>query len=72
MPLTNFIAPEITDSYLKGLTQDQLIDLLHHKTNGLLVASRLNMGNTATAQHLQQDIKKIHERILEQRTPPSE
>jgi hypothetical protein len=65
MPLTHFIAPEITDSYLKGLTQDQLIDLLHHKTNGLLVASRLNMGNTPAARNLQQDIKKIHERILQ-------
>jgi hypothetical protein len=64
MPLSEFAAPEVTDAYLKGLTPEQLIDLLCHKTNGILVAYRLKMVDTRAAKNLQHDVEKIHEHIL--------
>lgn len=63
MPLSEFAAPQITDQYLDCLNNDQLLDLLMHKTNGLMVASRINMANTDTGKQLQEEIQKIQKAI---------
>ena len=63
MPLSEYAAPEITDQYLDQLSNEQLLDLLMHKTNGLLVASRLNLANTDSGKQIQEEIQKLQKAI---------
>ncbi len=65
MPLTEFTDPIITDEYLLSLEKEQLIDLLRHKTNGLLVASRFEMANSPTAKNLAAEVKMIQQVLQE-------
>jgi hypothetical protein len=63
MPLAEFSTPEITDEYLRSLDMDQLIDLLMHKTNGLIVASRTDLHGTEMADKIRGEVHKIHAEI---------
>ena len=65
MPLAEFADPIITDEYLVSLDKEQLLDLLRHKTNGLLVASRFEMTNSPTAKNLAAEVKMIQQVLQE-------
>lgn len=69
MPLAEFVAPIITRQYLDGLSIDQLTDLLLHKTNGFLAASRLHLNHTGLGKQLQEEIQKIQKAITERGRP---
>ncbi len=63
MPLSDFVGPEITNSYLIDIPTDQLIDLLMHKTNGLLAASRLKLVNDPTVKNIEREVRTIQSEI---------
>ena len=63
MPLSEFTIPAITDQYLHRLDMVQLADLLVHKTNGLLVASRTHLMGTEIGIELKEDVQKIQQEI---------
>jgi hypothetical protein len=63
MPLSEFSAPEITEDYLHQLDMNQLIDLLMHKTNGLIVASRTELHGSEMAKKIRDEVQKIHTEI---------
>lgn len=63
MPLAEFEAPEITDEYLRRLELEHLLELLLHKTNGLIVAARINLTESEGARTLKQEVQKIQEEI---------
>ena len=65
MPLSEFTAPAITEQYLHQLDLGQLTDLLQHKTNGLLVASRIKMLETEIGKNLKEEVQKIQNEIRE-------
>ena len=69
MPLSEFTAPQITDEYLDRLTNEQLLDLLMNKTNGLLVATRINLATTDDGKLLQEEIQKIQKAIKDRNNP---
>jgi hypothetical protein len=63
MPLSEFTAPAVTEQYLSALTKDQLVELLLHKTNGLLVAARLKLTDFDATRSLLDEVKKIQAAI---------
>jgi hypothetical protein len=63
MPLCDFASPAITNNDLENLDISQLADLLLHKTNGLLIASRTHLGQTELGKKLKEEVQRIQKEI---------
>ena len=53
----------LTEEYLAGLPLDQLIDLLLHRTNLMLVSSKNHISDLSYIDSLKNDLTKIYAAI---------